>query len=46
MGESIGWSAKFGEYENGDPELHHLVGTLYAQGLEFFSFCCKGCIVN
>ncbi|OIW30076.1 DUF410-domain-containing protein [Coniochaeta ligniaria NRRL 30616] len=28
--ELIAWSAKFGEYPAGDPELHHVVGTLYA----------------
>ena len=32
VGEAVGWSAKFGEYENGDPELHHVAGTLYAEG--------------
>jgi len=26
------WSAKYGEYESGDPELHHVAGTLYAEG--------------
>jgi golgi to ER traffic protein 4 len=25
------WSAKFGEYPAGDPELHHVAGTLYAE---------------
>ena len=25
------WSAKFGEYPAGDPELHHVVGSLYAE---------------
>ncbi|KAF4120436.1 Protein of unknown function (DUF410) [Geosmithia morbida] len=29
--ELIGWSAKFGEYPAGDPELHHVVGSLYAE---------------
>lgn len=24
------WSAKFGEYPAGDPELHHVIGSLYA----------------
>lgn len=24
------WSSKFGEYPAGDPELHHVVGSLYA----------------
>lgn len=26
------WSAKFGEYPAGDPELHHVAGTTYAEG--------------
>jgi len=26
------WSAKFGEYPAGDPELHHVAGTIYAEG--------------
>jgi hypothetical protein len=26
------WSSKFGEYPAGDPELHHVAGTLYADG--------------
>ena len=29
----IGWSSKFGEYPNGEPELHHVAGTLYAEGM-------------
>ncbi|CAK7234409.1 hypothetical protein SCUCBS95973_008926 [Sporothrix curviconia] len=28
--EAIAWSSKFGEYPAGDPELHHVVGSLYA----------------
>jgi len=31
--EMIAWSAKFGEYPNGEPELHHVAGTLYADGM-------------
>lgn len=27
------WSSKFGEYPAGDPELHHVIGTLYAEGM-------------
>ncbi|KAF2205143.1 DUF410-domain-containing protein [Delitschia confertaspora ATCC 74209] len=34
IGEAIGWSAKLGEYPAGDPELHHVAGTLYAEDLE------------
>ncbi|KAL2025029.1 hypothetical protein VTK56DRAFT_31 [Thermocarpiscus australiensis] len=29
--EMIDWSKKFGEYPAGDPELHHVVGSLYAE---------------
>ncbi|TVY52091.1 Golgi to ER traffic protein 4 [Lachnellula cervina] len=28
--EMIGWSAKHGEYPAGEPELHHVAGSLYA----------------
>lgn len=31
IGEMIGWSCKFGEYPAGDPELHHVAGSLYAE---------------
>ncbi|KAF1983377.1 DUF410-domain-containing protein [Aulographum hederae CBS 113979] len=31
IGDMIGWSAKFGDYPAGDPELHHVAGTLYAE---------------
>lgn len=31
IGEMIGWSSKFGEYPAGDPELHHVAGSLYAE---------------
>ncbi|KAF7562104.1 hypothetical protein G7046_g2030 [Stylonectria norvegica] len=31
VGEMMGWSAKFGEYPAGDPELHHVAGSLYAE---------------
>lgn len=33
VGEMIGWSAKFGEYPAGDPEIHHVAGTLHAEGM-------------
>jgi len=26
------WSSKYGEFPAGDPELHHVAGTLYADG--------------
>ncbi|EJP64484.1 DUF410 domain-containing protein [Beauveria bassiana ARSEF 2860] len=28
--EIVAWSSKFGEYPAGDPELHHVAGSLYA----------------
>ena len=31
VGNMVAWSAKFGDYENGDPELNHVAGTLYAE---------------
>jgi hypothetical protein len=32
VGEMVGWSAKYGEYPAGDPEIHHVAGSLYADG--------------
>jgi golgi to ER traffic protein 4 len=32
VNEMIAWSAKFGEYPAGDPELHHVAGVIYADG--------------
>ena len=29
--EMIGWSARFGDLERGDPDLHHAAGALYAE---------------
>lgn len=29
----VEWSMRFGEYQNGDPELHHVAGTLFAEGM-------------
>ncbi|KAF1974544.1 DUF410-domain-containing protein [Bimuria novae-zelandiae CBS 107.79] len=34
VNEMLGWSAKWGEYPAGDPEIHHVAGTLYAEDLE------------
>jgi hypothetical protein len=33
VGEMIGWSSKFGEYPAGDPEIHHVAGSLHAEGM-------------
>ncbi|KAL9135252.1 MAG: hypothetical protein Q9175_003553 [Cornicularia normoerica] len=30
VSEMIAWSGKAGDYPNGDPELHHVAGTLFA----------------
>ncbi|KKY19139.1 hypothetical protein UCRPC4_g04647 [Phaeomoniella chlamydospora] len=30
--EIVGWSARFGEVEMGDPEIHHVVGEMHAKG--------------
>ncbi len=32
VSEMIAWSGKAGEYPNGDPELHHVAGTVSAEG--------------
>ncbi|KAH6684119.1 hypothetical protein B0J14DRAFT_466540 [Halenospora varia] len=31
VGEMIGWSSKCGEYPAGEPDLHHVAGSLYAE---------------
>ncbi|KAI1259384.1 DUF410-domain-containing protein [Xylariaceae sp. FL1019] len=36
IGEIIAWSSKFGEYPAGDPELHHVAGSLYAEEHETY----------
>lgn len=35
INEMIGWSAKVGEYPAGDPELHHVAGSLYAESMHY-----------
>ena len=37
VNEMIAWSAKAGDYPNGDPELHHVAGTLFAEGMSILS---------
>ncbi|KAF2795309.1 DUF410-domain-containing protein [Melanomma pulvis-pyrius CBS 109.77] len=34
VNEMVVWSSKFGEYPAGDPEVHHVAGSLYADDLE------------
>ncbi|KAF2854433.1 DUF410-domain-containing protein, partial [Plenodomus tracheiphilus IPT5] len=34
VGEMIAWSSKFGEFPAGDPEIHHVAGSLFAEDLE------------
>ncbi|KAI0490895.1 hypothetical protein F4859DRAFT_26859 [Xylaria cf. heliscus] len=36
IGEIISWSSKFGDYPAGDPELHHVAGSLYAEEHEAY----------
>ncbi|KAM0813603.1 putative DUF410 domain-containing protein [Seiridium cardinale] len=36
IGEIIGWSARYGEFPAGDPELHHVAGSLYAEEHETY----------
>ncbi|KAL8418285.1 hypothetical protein RB594_001771 [Gaeumannomyces avenae] len=36
IGEMIAWSSKFGEFPAGDPELHHVAGSLYAEEHETY----------
>ncbi|EFW99623.1 duf410 domain containing protein [Grosmannia clavigera kw1407] len=36
IAEIIGWSARFGAYPAGDPELHHVIGSLYAEEHEAY----------
>lgn len=31
VAEMIAWSSKFGDFPAGDPELHHVAGSLYAE---------------
>lgn len=33
INEIISWSSKFGGLERGDPDLHHAIGSAYAQGM-------------
>lgn len=37
ISETIGWSVQFGETERGDPDLHHAVGAVLAEGVLFFN---------
>ncbi|KAI6250884.1 Golgi to ER traffic protein 4 [Erysiphe necator] len=36
VGAMIGWSVKFGPFPAGDPELHHIVGSIYADELDVY----------
>jgi hypothetical protein len=38
VSEMVGWSAKMGELERGDPDIHHEVGKVYAEGEQEFNF--------
>ena len=43
VSEMIAWSARAGEYPNGDPELHHVAGTLFAEGIQSLHDVCIPC---
>ena len=32
VSEMVTWSGKYGELERGDPEIHHEVGKVFAEG--------------
>lgn len=32
VAEMVAWSAKYGEYPAGDPEIHHVAGSTFAEG--------------
>ena len=32
VSDMVAWSGQAGDYPNGDPELHHVAGTLFAEG--------------
>ncbi|KAF2736963.1 DUF410-domain-containing protein [Polyplosphaeria fusca] len=34
INETVAWSSKLGEYPAGDPDIHHVAGTLYADDLD------------
>lgn len=34
--EMIAWSISFGDFPHGDPELHHVAGTLFADGMRLY----------
>ncbi|KAL8808878.1 MAG: hypothetical protein Q9223_003600, partial [Gallowayella weberi] len=36
--EMINWSSKAGDYPYGDPELHHVAGSIFAEGMYYLSF--------
>lgn len=36
INEIVQWSAEFGDFETGDPDIHHAVGSILATGGFFF----------
>lgn len=40
--EMIAWSINFGDFPHGDPELHHVAGSLFAEGM-MLSFSYASC---
>ena len=37
VAEMLGWSAREGEYPAGDPEIHHVAGSAFAEGTKCLS---------
>lgn len=35
VGEAIAWTSRWGEYPAGDPEVHHVAGSLFAEGMVY-----------
>ena len=40
VSEMLAWSGRAGEFPNGDPELHHVAGTLFAEGTQSLHDTC------
>ncbi|EEP78287.1 conserved hypothetical protein [Uncinocarpus reesii 1704] len=36
VSEMISWSSKYGDIETGDPEIHHAIGSIYAEENEVY----------
>lgn len=41
VNEMVAWSSRWGEFPAGDPEIHHVAGSLYAEGMLILWSRCK-----